>query len=209
MAPGVVGRHYVANARRYDLLMRPFAPLRVRAIASLDVRPGDRVLELGCGTGTSFPLLVRHLEPAGHLIGVDRSAAMLAYANQKRIRAGWHQVSLVQGDAEELAVMTEMVDAVLIFYANDIITSAQAIEGLVQTLRPGGQCVIAGVKLARPPWGAILNRMTRMYVGKSSAQPILAQPWHELERQIGPLAIEEYLGGTAFIACGLKRRSAG
>jgi ubiquinone/menaquinone biosynthesis C-methylase UbiE len=199
-------KHYAANARRYDLLMRPFARIRAQAIAHLHVQSNDIVLELGCGTGTSFPLLVPAIGPNGHLIGIDRSPDMLAYARQKILRASWQNISLIQANAEDVALMPESVDAVLTFYTNDIITSHRAVDHAVQALRPEGRFVIAGVKLTQGVRGIVLNPITHGYARRSITTPVTDQPWRELEQRIGPLTIEEHLGGSAFIAYGTKWR---
>lgn len=64
----------------------------------LDVRPGDTMVELGCGTGLNFELLQRRIGPIS-LIGVDLTDAMLKQAQQRVEERDWRNVELVQGNA--------------------------------------------------------------------------------------------------------------
>ena len=77
-------------AQRYDriagliglfdhLLFLP-PDLRRRAAARLNLKQGDRVLEIGCGTGRNFPFLREAVGPAGEIYGVDLSRGMLRRA---------------------------------------------------------------------------------------------------------------------------------
>ena len=76
----VYGRH----AQRYDLALRLYRLIglradtyRTRAVELLSLKPGDSVVDLGCGTGLSFPLLLDKIGPQGRLTGVDISAEKL------------------------------------------------------------------------------------------------------------------------------------
>jgi ubiquinone/menaquinone biosynthesis C-methylase UbiE len=95
--------------RRYDRLA-PFFVLfewlfwlprgiRGRAVSRMELKPGDCVLEVGCGTGRNLIPLVQAVGPEGQVYGVDLSARMLAEARKLRARAGWHNVKLIQSDA--------------------------------------------------------------------------------------------------------------
>lgn len=84
--------------------------LRAKAIRQLRVRAGARVLELGCGTGTSFRALLALLKPTGQLFGVDRSREMLRQARRKIRRAAWGQVTLIRANADDLAFSRDAVD---------------------------------------------------------------------------------------------------
>ena len=52
-------------------------PLRAQTIAQATLSPGDRVLDLACGTGQSFEHIVEAIGPADHLVGIDYSPGML------------------------------------------------------------------------------------------------------------------------------------
>jgi len=66
------------------------------------VAPGDRVIDIGCGTGLSLPLLRRAVGPAGRVVGLDASPTMLRQASRRVQRGGWDNVDLVRGDATEM-----------------------------------------------------------------------------------------------------------
>ncbi len=97
---------YQRNARNYDLAVKLFYPLiglhiaeyRRRAVEHLNLKPGDTVVDIGCGTGLCFPLLMNRIGPNGHLIGVDISSEMLSHANKKVEYAGWTNVQLIHSD---------------------------------------------------------------------------------------------------------------
>ncbi len=66
---------------------------------ALDIRPGDRVLDIGCGTGQTTRDAARAASP-GTALGIDVSGAMLALARQKAETDGLRNVSFVEADAQ-------------------------------------------------------------------------------------------------------------
>ena len=86
---------YRARARHYDLTanlyyLAGFREQRFRkmAVEALGLKPGDRVVEIGCGTGLNFPLLQQKVGRAGRIIGVDLTDAMLAQARKRAATNG-------------------------------------------------------------------------------------------------------------------------
>src|SRR5262249_31322585 len=143
-----IRRKYRRNVHGYDLLDRPCQQLRVQAVANLSLSVGETVLDLGCGTGLSFALLEQHAGAPGRILGVDLSPDMLARAQAKILRHSWRNITLIEANAEEVALAPSSVDAVLCFYTHDILTSAQAVERAIAALRPGGRFVATGGKRA-------------------------------------------------------------
>ena len=198
---------YRRNARFYDVLVRPlplFERLRKKAVARLGPRPGETVVDLGCGTGLSFELLERGVGPQGRIIGVEITPEMLAKAREKVTRHGWSNVTLIEASAEEVDLEPDSVDAVLCCLTNDIMHSKAAVERAVRALRPGGRFVATGVKLASGLHGRLLNPITRAYSVSAITVPITPAPWTHLEGLVEPLEVTEEAWGTAYVAHGLK-----
>ncbi|HKJ88558.1 MAG TPA: methyltransferase domain-containing protein, partial [Gammaproteobacteria bacterium] len=100
---------YARRARDYDWSVPLWrlggfreAAYRRDLAASLGLRPGDTVVDLGCGTGRNFPFLEAEVGPSGTLLGTDFSGPMLERARQRAERGGWSNLSLVEADAAEL-----------------------------------------------------------------------------------------------------------
>ena len=81
---------YRKRAAGYDATCGPTWPIRERTIAALHLQPGQRVLDVGCGTGLSLPLLRSAVGAGGQVYGFDQSPEMLSQARARvsRPRAG-------------------------------------------------------------------------------------------------------------------------
>ena len=64
-------------------------PVRQRAVELLNLRPGDRVLDLGCGPGGSFPFLVPAVGSSGKVVGVEISPEVSFNARKRIARNRW------------------------------------------------------------------------------------------------------------------------
>src|SRR5215470_6264836 len=73
--------------------------LRRRAVRAMALRPGDRVLEVGVGSGRNLPYLLDAVGPDGSVTGVDLSPGMLAEARKLLARRGAANVRLIEADA--------------------------------------------------------------------------------------------------------------
>jgi protein-L-isoaspartate O-methyltransferase len=90
--------------------------LRRRAAARLNLKPGHRVLEIGCGTGRNFAFLREAVGPSGKVYGVDLSTGMLRRARALCRREQWANVELTHGDAIEY-ICCEPLDGILSAFA--------------------------------------------------------------------------------------------
>ena len=202
-------REYRRIARFYDLLAVPWLTTGVRreAVDRLRLRPGDSVLDLGCGTGLTLPILAGAVGPTGRVVGVDLSTDQLERARQRIIAAGFQNVSFVQTNAEELD-LGQQFDGILSTYTHDIMTSALAVERAVAHLRPGGRFVAIG--FARPTgWRAPLNLLFEAFyaalrIPVNWDAETSDRPWSNLERQLGPLNVKQRFIGTWYRSLGVK-----
>lgn len=203
-----VRRKYRRNAVFYNLVDRPTRRVRERAIAALDLHQADSVLDFGCGTGLSFGFLERAIGREGRIIGVDVSPDMLSHARRRIAEQGWTNVMLMEASVDDVDLAPESVDAVLCFYAHDIMNSPLAVEKAVTALRPGGRFVAAGVKRATGARGLLLNPVTIAYSRPAVTNLAnLDRPWIHLERLLGHLDVEERLWGSAYIARGTRSKA--
>lgn len=135
---------YRRHARVYDLT-RFYLADRSRALAALDVRPGHRVIDFACGTGTN---LARLAGSGAELVGVDASEPMLEIARRKAPAA-----ELVRGDVT--AVSLRPADRAVCTYALSMIPDWEAaLANFARHLRPAGVLVVLDFGDPRGAWRA-------------------------------------------------------
>ena len=97
---------------------------RSRGVELLDVKPGERVLEIGSGPGTALVQLAEESGPTGHVAGLDISSGMCAVASETVRDAGVEsRVSVVRGDAEHLPFEAGAFDAVFTSFTLELFDS--------------------------------------------------------------------------------------
>lgn len=195
---------YRRLARDYDASAQRTMALRRRTIARLALRPGDFVLDAGCGTGLSFPALLDAIGPDGAVFGVEQSPDMLALARRRVFAAGWSNVTLLEAAAEAV-VLPQAVDALLFNYTHDVIRSPAALDNLFRQAAPGARVAAAGIK--HPPRWLDPLRLYRRFKSRGcySNTEGLAAPWDRLAALVPDLRVESTLWGTGFIAWGRAR----
>ena len=181
---------YRRMAPRYDrgAARWPFAGLRRRAVDLLDLKPGDSVLDVGCGTGLAFPLLEEAIGPPGRIIGIDQSPEMLARAGERVKVNGWENITLIQAPVQEAAIPRQ-VDAALFALSHDIMRSRAAVENVVQHVKPGGRIAVVGVTWG--PWWALPFNLIQWLTMRRGATTYegLDRPWSNLEKLIPGLQV--------------------
>ncbi len=102
---------YTKYAENYDFAEKFYRLLGCRipkyrkmSIDALELSKGDTVVELGCGTGSNFSLVLDAIGPDGKLIGVDITNKMLEQARKKAQKNGWKNVELVLCDVAEYKI---------------------------------------------------------------------------------------------------------
>jgi len=187
---------YRKMAPRYDRggARWPFPDLRRRAVDHLDLKAGDSVLDVGCGTGLALRLLEGAVGPEGRVIGIDQSPDMLQRARERVEGRGWRNVTLIESPVEEAAIPGE-VDAALFALSHDIMRSPRAVENVVQHVKPGGRISVVG--MTWNPWWALpfnivfgirLRRGATTYEG-------LSRPWTHMAKLIPRLQVKRVFRG--------------
>jgi len=192
---------YRGRAGVYDIELALFEPIRRRAIAKLAPRPGEVVLDVGCGTGLSFELLERGVGGQGRIVGVEQSPEMIALARQRMRRQRWRNVTLVCAPVEEAEIAT-LADAALFHFTHDILQQPAAVANVLRHLRPGARVVASGLKWAGPwRWPTNLFVLPAALHSVTSLEGLSA-PWARLAAALPDLQVRSTLMGGVFIASG-------
>ncbi|MFQ5935646.1 MAG: class I SAM-dependent methyltransferase [Acidiferrobacterales bacterium] len=141
---------YRRYARIYDALFGPILhPGREQIIEAMNCRSGDRILEVGVGTGLSLPLYPEDVK----VTGIDISAEMLAKTRERVTDEKLSQVEAVlEMDAENLRFPDNSFDKVVAMYVVSVVSDpSQMVAEMRRVCRPGGEIFIANHFRARNP----------------------------------------------------------
>ena len=136
---GPVGEHWVENAERYSRMAAPFLDA---VVAAAEPETGERVLDIGCGSGDLTFAVAQRVRP-GEVVGFDISGPMLANARSRAKDLGVQDVRFVQGDAQ-VYDFTEPFDLVVsrfgVMFFDDLVA---AFRNIASALRSGGRLAFA------------------------------------------------------------------
>ncbi len=138
----------LVSGRPMDLVekLRGQREFRHLVLTALALRPGDRVLDLGCGTGIHLPVLRDAVGPGGQVLAVDYSPRMVARAAARA--AGWDNVVIERADATTAAFPAAAFDAVLASFSISATQDVPAVVAAVHSaLRPGGRLFAPDMRL--------------------------------------------------------------
>jgi ubiquinone/menaquinone biosynthesis C-methylase UbiE len=174
--------------------------IRPRAVERLNLKPGDRVLEVGCGTGRNLSYLSRAVGPDGRVYGIDLSEGMLAKARSACEKDGLTNVLLIQSDASEYE-LPEPVDGAIFSLSYAVMRDRkQALRNAWGQLKPGGRLVMLDAK-ALSGW---LGRLLYPLALWTLKLTVLGSPdideLKDLEALTGDVEVENLQFGTYFIA---------
>jgi len=199
-----VRRLFTRWAGIYDLRVRLFLRWRAAALKALRPRAGDTILDLACGTGLNAPYILEKIGPAGRLLGLDCTRAMLQRAQQKVARRRWANVALVEGDAENLPLAGASCDAVLCSYGMVIIPDyRRALAEAVRVLKPGGRLALLEPKRGSAIWAKAATPLVA-FAGRFGAVDLDRRPWEELPAFLEDVSRKDYCGGIVYVASGTK-----
>lgn len=165
---GKVRRMFSAIAGSYDLNNRVHSlwqdqRWRRLAVEAADVKPGDAVLDVACGTGDLTLLFAK--SPAARVVGADFTPAMLEVARKKaglEIPARREKVSFEEGDAQSLRFEAASFDVVSIaFGIRNVEQPRRALAEFARVLRPGGRLVVLEFE-GQPP-NAFMRWFNNLY----------------------------------------------
>ncbi|HEU4353372.1 MAG TPA: methyltransferase domain-containing protein [Burkholderiales bacterium] len=155
---------YRRYARIYDVIFGAvLQPGRRAVLEALNLKPGDRVLEVGVGTGISLPLYPQDVR----ITGVDVSLEMLEKARARVARAKLSNVeALLEMDAESMAFPDASFDKIVAMYVVSVVPRPEKLlEELHRVCRPDGDIFIVNHFQSENP---ILGTLERALAGFSS-----------------------------------------
>lgn len=196
---------YDFSANLYYLLGFRESHYRKQAIAKLDLKPGDTVVEIGCGTGLNFKYLQQAIGENGKLIGVDLTDAMLEQARDRIEENNWDNVELIESDAAEYRFPDHLQGVFSSFALTLVPEFETVIERASNNLAPGGRLVILDLKLPGnwPRWLiSIAILITRPFgVTRDLAE---REPWEVMKKYFPDTRVSQLYGGFAYIATATK-----
>lgn len=161
-----------------------FAPLTERLIERAGVRPGECVIDVGCGTGTTTLQLAAAVGAHGSVLAIDIAEPLLAAARRRCLHGGHSNVRLIRADAQTHRFERGCHDVVLsrfgVMFFDDPVG---AFANLASALCPAGRLAFASWgPLAANPWFALPLEVGAARLGAPEPQP---------PRAPGPLALSE------------------
>ncbi len=194
-----VGERWVSNQATLDGM---FVPLTEALIEYAEIKPGEKILDVGCGAGTTTRILAAKAGADGRVFGVDISTALLSAA---KAQAGDGPLEFFEGDAGSAILPMENADLIIsrfgvMFFAD----TARAFSHMRKVLNPGGRlCFVCWGPLQDNPWFQMPLDVIAERLGP--IEPITP-------RAPGPLAfaqtdyVEEFLGRARFGNIEIKTR---
>ena len=215
-----VERAYARRAAGYNQSLRLFdlfaafgfniSGWRQQAIDALGLRPGDTVIDIGCGTGMNFPLLQKKIGLQGRIIAIDLSDAMVAHARGLVADHGWTNVEIICEDAVQFK-FPEEVDAVISAYTLILVPGCQqVIDHACTALKSGGRLVV--LDMAWPPvfplwWRHVLFFLKSYGV---TAEVIRRRGWEVVQqsmaRRLSEYRLRKFWFGFFYLASGTRAR---
>ena len=167
----------IAPVRLFDSVAALMRERVWRGLVALHVaaRPGDVIVDVGCGTG-SLALLLHHARPEARIVGIDPDPEMLARARRKADEAEAATVEWLvgMGDALVQVMGSATADAVvssLVLHQCPMAMKRAVLASMFAVLRPGGRLVIADYGWQRTRLMRLAFRLVQLTDGKQDTQP--------------------------------------
>jgi phosphatidylethanolamine/phosphatidyl-N-methylethanolamine N-methyltransferase len=172
----------------YDLIFGPTLQIgRLEAIKRMGIRPGDRILEVGVGTGLNAALY----PPDCTVVGVDISPSMLEKARERIARARVANMRVMEMDAAALRFADDSFDIVYAPYLISVVPDPVAVaREMRRVCRPGGRVVILNHFRSANPVAAAVERSISPLTVHIGFKSDLDLPAFLAQTDLCPLSVE-------------------
>jgi len=180
---------YEKLASVYDLAFGPtLQPGRLRALKRMGIGDGERVLEVGVGTGINLPLY-----PKGcGVTGIDFSSSMLEKARERVSRMGRRNFRLLQMDAADLKFADHAFDIVYAPYLISVVPDpVKVAREMRRVCRPGGQIIFLNHFLSPHPMLSRVERLISPFTIHIGFKADLDLPAFLAQADLQPVSIEK------------------
>jgi len=172
---------------RYDLLVGLLTlgherPFREKLVRLARIKPGESVLDVGCGTGSLAIAAWRAVGPGGVIHGVDASPEMIARAEKKANRAG-AEVHFRTGAAQSLPHSDGTFDAVLMTVMLHHLPRKVRLDAVIEArrvLKPGGRLFVVEFGAAGPRKGIIAHLHRHRHIPSADTIALLRESGLEI-----------------------------
>jgi phosphatidylethanolamine/phosphatidyl-N-methylethanolamine N-methyltransferase len=184
-----VERVYDKIAKVYDLTFGPtLHPGRLIALERMGIKPGDKILEVGVGTGINVSLYPKHC----HITGIDFSALMLEKARERVAKKGVKNVRLKVMDAANLTFADDSFDIVYAPYVISVVSDpVRVVTEMRRVCRPGGKIVILNHFRSRTPVVARVEQAISPFTVHIGFKADLDLPGFLAQSELKPISIEK------------------
>ncbi|OFW03741.1 MAG: hypothetical protein A3H96_04420 [Acidobacteria bacterium RIFCSPLOWO2_02_FULL_67_36] len=180
---------YDKLATVYDLVFGPtLHPGRLRAIQRMNIQPGERVLEVGVGTGINLPLYPKLCS----VTGIDFSGSMLEKARERAARKDIRNMRLLQMDAADLKFADDSFDIVYAPYLISVVPDpVRVAQEMRRVCRRGGRIIILNHFLSPSRQLSRLERLISPFTIHVGFKSDLDLPAFLAQAELHPVSIEK------------------
>ena len=184
-----VTKVYEKLASIYDFTFGPtLHPGRLKAIRRMAIQPGDRVLEVGVGTGINADLYPRDCS----VTGIDLSDPMLEKARDRVFRKGFRHIRLLKMDAADLKFSDNSFDIVYAPYLVSVVPDPVAVaREMCRVCRPGGRIIVLNHFRSANPVLASIERSISPFTVHIGFKSDLDLPAFLAQAELKPVTIEK------------------
>lgn len=177
--------------------------LRKLATCKLELKQGDTVLDLACGTGLNHEFLESAVGPHGKIIAFDYSNEMLEAAKQRAKEHNWNNITFIQGDAAKLSLDTKVDGVLSTLGISAIPQHNEALKKALDILKNNKKISILDAQLPSGFWSIFNPLIAYVYKHWASWNYTKNIP-EDLKQLASRTKTELYNAGTVYITYGTR-----